>query len=146
MATRTDFTDEEWTALEKGIMGSGLLVSLADRGFFETFKEAGAIAKHLQEAQRTSTSPLIQELAHVKHTGFGMTDRPDTVERETVEALNAAVATLSAKAPDDLDAYRSLVVDVAQSVAQAASGVDPSETEAIGKIKEALGEAEGPPA
>jgi hypothetical protein len=146
MATRTDFTDEEWAALEKGIMGSGLLVSLADRGFFETFKEAGAIAKHLQEAQRTSTSPLIQELAHVKHTGFGMTDRPDAVERETVEALNTAVATLSAKAPDDLDAYRSLVVDVAQSVAEAAKGVDPSETEAIGKIKAALGESEGPPA
>ena len=44
MATRTDFTDEEWAALEKGVMGSGLLVSLADRGFFETFKEAGALA------------------------------------------------------------------------------------------------------
>jgi len=146
MATRTDFTDEEWAALEKGIMGSGLLVSLADRGFFETFKEAGAIAKHLQEAQRTSTSPLIQELAHVKHTGFGMTDRPDAVERETMEALSTAVATLGAKAPDDLDAYRSLVVDVAQSVAEAASGVDPSETEAIGKIKAALGESDGPPA
>ncbi len=146
MATRTDFTDEEWAALEKGVMGSGLLVSLADRGFFETFKEAGAIAKHLQEAQRTSTSPLIQELAHVKHTGFGMTDRPDEVERETVEALNAAVATLSAKAPDELDAYRSLVVDVAESVAQAAKGVDPTETEAIDKIKAALGESGGPPA
>lgn len=146
MATRTDFTDEEWAALEKGIMGSGLLVSLADRGFFETFKEAGAIAKHLQEAQRTSTSPLVQELAHVKHSGFGMTDRPDTVERETMDALSSAVATLNAKAPDELDAYRSLVVDVAESVAEAAGGVDPKETEAVGKIKAALGESEGPPA
>ena len=69
MATRTDFTDEEWAALEKGVMGSSLLVSLADRGFFETFKEVGALAKHLQEAQRSSTSPLIQELAHVRPAG-----------------------------------------------------------------------------
>ena len=145
MATRTDFTDEEWAALEKGVMGSGLLVSLADRGFFETFKEAGALSKHLQEAQKTSTSPLIQELAHVKHTGFGMTDRPETVERETMEALGSAIATLNAKSPDDLDAYRSLVVDVAQSVAEAAGGVDPKETDALAKIKAALGESETPP-
>ena len=31
MATKTDFTEPEWQALEKGITGSALLVSLSDR-------------------------------------------------------------------------------------------------------------------
>ena len=31
MTTKTDFTESEWGALQKGITGSGLLVSLSDR-------------------------------------------------------------------------------------------------------------------
>jgi hypothetical protein len=138
MAERADFTDEEWAQLEKGVMGAGLLVTMADRGFFETFKEAGAQAKHLQEARQKSDSALIRELAGVRHTGFGVTDRPEKVERETLEALGSSVATLSAKAPDDVDAYRALVIDVAESVAKAAHGVDAKETGALDKIKAAL--------
>ena len=31
MATKTDFTDQEWESLQKGVSGAGLLVSLSDR-------------------------------------------------------------------------------------------------------------------
>ena len=51
MAAKTDFTAEEWDALQKGVTGAGMLVSLADPGFFDNFKEVGALTKHLSEAR-----------------------------------------------------------------------------------------------
>jgi len=42
--------------MEEGITGAGMFVALADRGFFDTFKEASALAHHLQEAHERSDS------------------------------------------------------------------------------------------
>ncbi len=55
-----------------------------------------------------------------------------------MNALGEAVAVLGAKAPDDLDAYRGLVLAVATAVAEAKGGVKEEETAAIGRIKQAL--------
>jgi len=138
MAVKSDFSEEEWAGLEKGVTGAGLYVSLADRGFFDTFKEVGALSKHLKEAREHNPSTLVRDLAAVRGTGFGMTERPEAVEKETLEALQSAVGTLQAKAPDEVDAYRSFVLDIAESVAKAAGGVADSETGAIEKIRTAL--------
>ena len=73
MAAKTDFTADEWDALQKGVTGAGMLVSLADPGFFDNFKEVGALTKHLSEARGNSTNPLIGEVAQVRGTGFGLT-------------------------------------------------------------------------
>jgi tellurite resistance protein len=51
------------------------------------------------------------------------------------------VTVLGAKAPDELDAYRGLVLDVATAVAEAKGGVKEEETAAIGRITQALGVA-----
>ena len=59
MATKTDFTDSEWEALEKGITGAGTLVAISDRGFFDTFKEASALAKHVSAAHAENESELV---------------------------------------------------------------------------------------
>ena len=48
------------------------------------------------------------------------------------------MAALASKAPDDLDRYRKLVLDVADRVANAKGGLAPNETAAIEKIKSAL--------
>lgn len=138
MATKADFTEEEWETLQKGVTGSGLLVSLADRGFFDSFKEAGAVGKHLSEARKNNPNPLVQELAQVRGTGFGLRTSPEELEKETTEALRSATGILQAKAPDDLPAYRDFVLEVAQSVAAAAKDVGASETDAIDKIRAAL--------
>jgi hypothetical protein len=138
MASKADFTEQEWEQLRKGVTGAGLYVSLADRSFFDTFKEAGAMAKHLGEARRGSDSQLLKELAETKGTGFGLTAKPDEVESGTLDSLRSAVATLEQKAPDEADAYRSFVVKVAKSVSEAAGGGDETESEAIGKIETAL--------
>jgi hypothetical protein len=138
MASKADFTDEEWEQLRRGVTGAGLYVSLADRSFFDTFKEAGALAKHLREARGGSESELIRELAEGRGTGFGVTASPDEVERGTLDSLRSAIATLEQKAPDQADAYRSFVMEVARSVADAAGGGETGESEAISRIEAAL--------
>ena len=138
MAKKEDFTEQEWEALQKGVTGAGLLVSLSDRSFFDTFKEAGALGKHVAQAKQKSSSELIQDLANVRGTGFGVTSSPDKVEQETLEALRTANTTLEAKAPEELELYRQLVLEVAESVSKAAGGGETAESGAIEKIRSAL--------
>jgi hypothetical protein len=138
MAKKADFTEQEWEALQKGVVGAGLLVSLSDRGFFDTFKEAGALSKHLAVAKTKSSSEFIREVADMHGTGFGLTSSPDKVESETVSALQTAKTTLQSKAPDELEPYKQFVVDVAQSFSKAAGGGDTTEAAAVEKVESAL--------
>jgi hypothetical protein len=138
MAKKSDFTEQEWESLQKGVTGAGLLVSLSDRSFFDTFKEAGALGKHVAAAKQSQTSELVRELANVRGAGFGLTSSPDKVEQETLEALQSAKTTLEAKAPEELEPYRQFVIDVAQSVAGAAGGGEAAESGAIEKVRSAI--------
>ena len=138
MASRADFSEQEWESLQKGVMGAGLLVSLSDRGFFDSFKEAGALAKHVAQAKQGSSSELIRDVAEIHGTGFGLTTSPDEVENQTLQALRDAKATLESKAPDELDPYRQFVLEVARSVSDAAGGGDSAESGAIEKIRSTL--------
>jgi hypothetical protein len=138
MASKADFTEQEWESLQKGVTGAGLLVSLSDRGFFDTFKEAGALAKHVAQAKQNSSSELVRELADIHGTGFGLTSSPDAVENETLAALGSAKTTLESKAPDELEPYRQFVVEIAQSVGEAAGGGEGAEAGALEKIRSAL--------
>jgi hypothetical protein len=138
MATKHDFTEPEWKQLHEGVTGAGLLVSLSDRGFFDGFKEAGALARHLADARTHSDNELVRDLSAEHGTGFGLTERPDAIEQKTLAALGSAVTTLQAKAPADLEAYRAFVLDVADSVAAAASGGDAAEAQTIAKIRAAM--------
>lgn len=132
-------SENEIEILRKGATGAGLLVSVSDRGFFDTFKEAGVLAKHLAAARGSSESPVVKEVAAGRSLGFGVTSSPAEIESGTVDALRAAVTLLNEKAPAELAAYRSFVLDLARSVAAAAPGGDDSETGAIAKIEAALG-------
>ena len=67
MAQKTDFTEQEWEQLRKGATGAGLLVSVSDRSFFDSFKEAGSLAKHLAGG-RSGESELVRELASERGT------------------------------------------------------------------------------
>jgi hypothetical protein len=139
VASRADFTEDEWKAMQTGITGAAMYVATVDRGFFDNFKEANALARHLTDAHERSDSALMRELAAKHDRPFGMTASEDEIERSTVAALEQAVAALEAKAPEELPAYRQLVLDLAQSVAEAAKGVSSKENEALGHIHAALG-------
>jgi len=133
-------SDTEIETLRKGATGAGLLVAVSDRGFFDTFKEAGAMGKHLASARGSSESVLIRRIAEGRGIGFGMTSSPNEIESETLEALRSAAELLRSKAPAELDAYRSFVLDLARSVSSAAGGGDETEAAAVAKIEGALGE------
>ena len=139
MATKADFTQEEWDAMQEGITGAGMLVAISDPGFFDTFKEASALAKHVNEAHEKNDSALVRELAQGHDKPFGATASAAEAEQATVDALHAAVAALEAKSPEDLPAYKQVVLDVAQSVAEAAKGVSARESAALDTIRAALG-------
>jgi hypothetical protein len=142
MATRADFTDEEWKTLQAGVTGAGSYVALADRSFFDSFKEAGALSHHLRDAHEHSDSALIRDVATGHDRPFGLTASPDEIEHNTIAALEQAVATLTSKAPEELPGYRKLVLDVAESVAAAAKGVSPQENSALEHVRAALGAAD----
>jgi hypothetical protein len=115
-----------------------MLVAVSDRSFFDSFKEAGTMARHLAEARRSSSSDLIRQISEGRSTGFGLTDSPEEIERETLEALRNARTILGSKSPEELDEYRSFVVDLARSVASAAGGGDEAEAAVVRKVEEAL--------
>ena len=132
-------SDSEIETLHRGALGAGLLVAVSDRGFFDTFKEAGTLAKHVAAARGSSESAVVRRVAEGRGTGFGVTTPPGEIESGALEALRSSVQLLEAKAPDELEAYRSFVLDLARSVAAAAPGGDAAESGAITKIEGALG-------
>ena len=138
MAGKADFTEDEWTELQQGVTGAGLLVSTAHRDFTDSFGEAKAVAKELA-AHRDSESELVRELSAAHSTGFGLVASPKEVVEGTIKALDASVAMLAEKAPAELEAYRTLVLDVATAVAEAKGGVKDEESAALERIRGALG-------
>jgi hypothetical protein len=138
MAQKSDFTEQEWEQLRKGATGAGLLVSVSDRSFFDSFKEAGSLAKHMAGG-RSHDSELVRELAGERGSGFGVRSSPEELETGTVEALRGAVGTLQAKAPDEVEAYKAFVLELAEAVGKSAGGGDEAEAATIEKIRAALG-------
>ena len=138
MAKKTDFTEQEWEQLRKGLTGAGLLVSVSDRSFFDSFKEAGSLAKHLAGG-RSGDSELIRELASERGSGFGVKSSPQEIESETLDTLRSAVEVLEPKAPEEVEAYKSFALEVAEKVGKAAGGGDAAEAAAIEKVRSALG-------
>ena len=136
MAGKADFTGEEWDQLRKGATGAGLLVSGSDRSFLDTFKEAKSLASYLK-GSRDDDSQLVRELSSESGTGFGVVASPSEVEG-TMDSLRAAVQTLQAKAPDEVENYRAFVVELAETVARSAGGGEEVEAAAVEKIKAAL--------
>ena len=84
MASKADFSEQEWDQLRKGATGAGMLVAVSDRSFLDSFKEAGSLAKHLA-SNRSADSELIRELSSERGTGFGLTASPQEIESETLE-------------------------------------------------------------
>jgi hypothetical protein len=130
--------ETEIETLRKGAMGAGLLVSVSDKKFFDTFKEAGTLAKHVATAKGSSESSVVRQTAEGHGTGFGLTTPPAELESGTLEALRSSVQVLTAKAPDEVEAYRAFVLDLARSVAAAPPGGDEAESATIAKIEAAL--------
>jgi hypothetical protein len=141
MATKADFTEEEWELLREGPASAGMIVLLASGG--GSFRETWALAKTFAEVrQQGGESQLLDELVD---------DRPDVprfssaedAEQQGLDRLGRALALLGQKAtPDDVEAYKRFTLEVAERVAAAhkeeGQAVSGDEGEAIAKITAAL--------
>jgi hypothetical protein len=128
-----DYSDTERNTVRSAAFGAMLLVSKADPGFFAMFKESMAGSKILAKA-----SPELREML----TG-GMPSPPkggpEEVDESILATVKQAVAILQQKGPDEAEGFKALIVEACDKVAEASKGVAPAETEAIGKVKSALG-------
>ncbi len=144
MATRADFTDEEWTTLKVGLMGAGLAVSVSDGGMISAFKEAAGVGRAMQN--EVARGGLVGEIASM---AGGRPSREElggrNVGTTVLGALQSAREILTAKAGEDLVAYQLAVVSVAQAAAEASKGVQPAEATTIEAVKKAVGlDGDGP--
>jgi hypothetical protein len=128
------YSDEERDTVRSAAFGAVALVSKADPGFFAMFKESMAGSKAF-----TTASPELQEL--LKSGGMPNLPKGNSNEIDTsiLSSVERAVAILQQKGPDEVEGFRAVVVDACNKVAEASKGVAPAETEAIGKVKSALG-------
>ena len=90
MTTGANFTDEEWGTMQKGVTGAGMLVSLSDRDFTDSFGEASALAKYLGGQRENGETEFVRALVNVHGTRFGMTGSAEKVKTETLGALRSA--------------------------------------------------------
>ena len=138
MATKADFTEDEFETLQRGVTGAGMYVSLADADFTDSFGEAKALAKFLA-SQRESTSTLVRDISGVHSSKFGLGTSPSELEAGTQSAIRDSLALLAQKAPDEVEPYKQMVLGAAEQVAGAkGGGTSEKEAAAIAKVKEAL--------
>jgi hypothetical protein len=143
MASKADFTTEEWKLILEAPPSAGMIVVTAQRG--GSFRETIAMAKSYVEArQQHGQSELLDEIVAAKperdHTHY---HSPEDLKQSGLQHLRESVLLLEDKAtPEEVDEYRRFIVTLSQHVAAAhrEHGKDVSEAEqaAINDITEAL--------
>jgi hypothetical protein len=126
-------TDEDQKTLRSAAILAGAMVSRAEKGFFDTFKESFAASRAVKEAP-----PEVQQLVLQGGLPEMPTGAPEEVEARTLELLRSAAQVLRTKAPHLLEGYRSTVVQSARDVAAASDDTSANEVGAITKIEQAL--------
>jgi len=141
VASKNDFTEEQWHVLQWAISNSITFVSMSDRGFWDTFKEASGVAKVIAAARAESDNQLVRDLASDLKAGRDKEAmaNPADVAGGVTERLAEAAALVAEKAPEDLEAFKAFILSISEAAAEAADGVAPAEAGAIDKIRAALG-------
>lgn len=135
MATKADFTTEEWSEVLGSVMLAGMAVTLADpSGLIGMAKEGFASGSALLEAK---SDPNASELIKAVVSDFGTSEgrtaargvikskvagKPAAEMKATIlEALRQTSAVLDAKAPDDAGGFKAWLRGISERVANAAS-------------------------
>jgi hypothetical protein len=143
MATKADFSPEEWKQIVEGPVTAGFMALTAASG--GSFKETIALARAWTDARRAhGASQLLDDLAAEKPAFDRHRYRtPEALHDEGLQRLGEAVELVRSKSPDDLAAYREFVLGVATKVAAAhkegGQEVSPPEQAALDAIRERLG-------
>jgi hypothetical protein len=142
VATKTDFSPEEWKQIVEAPTVAGMIVLTAAGG--GTFKETFALARAYTEARKQhGASQLLDEIVAEK-PGFDRHRYRSTQELHDagLQHLGQAGNLLRAKAPEDLPAYTEFVLGAATMVAAAhkegGQEVSPPEQAALDEIRARL--------
>ncbi|MFN8109117.1 MAG: hypothetical protein U0Y82_04625 [Thermoleophilia bacterium] len=127
-------TDDDVKLLRSAAMRATALVSIADRGFLDTFKEAFAASKSITHAPENVRGLVAGGMPSLPHAGS-----PAEMETAALDTIRQAGQLLAAKAPDLHDPYRDAVLGAVRDVAAAAGGTSQDEQAAIDKVTQALG-------
>jgi len=132
-----DYTEPEKQLLRGAAFGAVFLVANAEPGMMDMIKESFAASKSFAGA-----SGDMQGIFR----GMSMPKMPKggsgQMEAGVLADLSTSVQTVARKAPEDVEAYRHIVLDACTNCAQAAGGgVSAPETEMLGKVNTALSAA-----
>jgi len=141
MASKADFTAAEWQDLQWAVTDTMTYLSMADPGFWDTFKEAHAAAKYIAGVHMASGNVLVRELAGDLglHRDKSVSADPADVSGEVVARVKQAVAIVAAKGPGDVPFFKEFIIGVAKATAAAAKGTGPTEAAAIARLESELG-------
>ena len=116
-------------------------LTLADPGFWDTFKEASAAARFIAGVKTDNENVLVRELAADirMDRDRALKGNPADVAGTATARVSEAAKIVAGKAPEDLDAFKAFIVGVAKATAEAAKGIGPNEAAAIAKLEAALG-------
>ena len=149
VAGRADFTAEEWADLGSALISAAELVSFCDGGRPGMAREMSTVRGTLKHARSRHPSQLVRELADQPgHSVIDAHMSPGEAEEPVLRVLRAAAA-LSARAPEELEAYRRFVVHLGEVAAGATrSGgvfglggqrVSYAEASTLDRIRQAVG-------
>ena len=161
MATKTDFTAEEWNLIRRAPFMAGLvMVAASPSGPFGIVKEMFAVGKILADVKnRGASSDLAKAIVADLETAEGRQQgvpaefqgkAPGQVRSAALEACRQAAALVEKKAkPDEAQAFKEWLVSIGQTVAEAAKEggflgfggvrVSEQETSALKDLRSALG-------
>jgi hypothetical protein len=120
MTKKADFNAEEWQAVVEAPLLAGLRVVAAHRG--GTIRESMAMGKVYQHArEQHGDSELVNELvASAPALDQGRVKEAGDIGAAATARLGEALGLLRQKAtPEEVDAYRNFVMDVAEAAAKA---------------------------
>jgi hypothetical protein len=131
MATKADFTADEWNQIQRAPFMAGLaVVAASPSGPFGVVKELFAVGKMLGEVKSQGTSnDLIKALVADIEAGAKDLSAPAELKGKTpvqvksyaIESLRQVAALIDKKTkPDEAQGFKQWLVSVAQKVAEAA--------------------------
>lgn len=135
MASKTDFTSEEWSQVLGSVMMVGAAVTLADpSGLIGLTKEGFASGSTLVAARNDpKANALIKSVVSDFETSEGRAaardqmksrlagKQPPEMKRTILEALGQSTAIIDKKAPDDAPMFKAWLGQISERVANAAS-------------------------
>jgi hypothetical protein len=142
MASKEDFSAEEWEAISDGPVYAGFMTITASKG--GTIRETFSMSKAWAEARQSQgESPLLDAVVAEKPK---LDEKPGSaieLHNAGIEMLRRAARAIEANSPDELDAYRSFVTGLAERVAAAheehGETVSSGEQSVLDEISKALG-------